>query len=105
MLAEMTAAHVPVLADEVLAALDPHAGDTIVDCTFGAGGHARLIAERLGTTGTYIAIDRDPLAHEHFRAFETEVACHTRFVRASFADGVEQLRAEGVQADGLLMDL
>ena len=32
--------HVPVLADEVVAALDPRPGETVVDCTFGAGGHS-----------------------------------------------------------------
>jgi 16S rRNA (cytosine1402-N4)-methyltransferase len=37
-----------------------------VDCTFGAGGHARLIADRIGSTGTLVCIDRDPLAEEHF---------------------------------------
>src|SRR3712207_1239172 len=105
MLAEMTAAHVPVLAAELVEALDPQPGDTVVDCTFGAGGHARLVAEHIGPTGTYIAIDRDPLAEEHFASFSAEVACHTRFVRAGFAEGLAQLRAEGVQADDLLMDL
>ena len=43
--------HVAVLAAEVLAALDPRPGMVIVDATVGAGGHARLIAERLGPTG------------------------------------------------------
>ena len=41
--------HVPVLADEVLANLDPRPGETVIDCTFGAGGHAeapRTPAER-----------------------------------------------------------
>ena len=39
--------HVPVLADEVLSALAPQPGDTVVDCTFGAGGHAALLLGRL----------------------------------------------------------
>jgi 16S rRNA (cytosine1402-N4)-methyltransferase len=105
MLAEMTAAHVPVLAAELVEATDPRPGETVVDCTFGAGGHARLIADLLGPHGTYVAIDRDPLAEEHFAAFADEAPCATRFVRASFAAGLEQLRAEGVQADIVLMDL
>ena len=37
--------HVPVLADEVLNALDPRPGNTIVDCTFGSGGHSELLPE------------------------------------------------------------
>jgi 16S rRNA (cytosine1402-N4)-methyltransferase len=105
MLAEMTAPHVPVLAGELVAALDPRPGDVAIDCTFGAGGHARLIAERLGEDGTLIAIDRDPLAEEHFRAFADEVPCATRFVRGGFAGALEQLRAEGVRADVLYADL
>jgi len=50
-----------VLAGELIAQLDPQPGDTAVDCTFGAGGHARLIADRIGQAGTLICIDRDPL--------------------------------------------
>jgi 16S rRNA (cytosine1402-N4)-methyltransferase len=105
MLAEMTAAHVPVLATELVELLDPRSGDVAVDCTFGAGGHARLVAERIGPTGTLIAIDRDPLAEEHYATFAAEAACRTRFVRASFADGLEALRADGVTGDVLYMDL
>src|SRR6185437_8484115 len=52
--------HVPVLADEVLTGLAPRPGETIVDCTFGAGGHAGLLAARLRGDGKLIAIDRDP---------------------------------------------
>ena len=45
----MTAAeHVPVLAPELVELLDPQPGEAALDCTFGAGGHARLVAERLG---------------------------------------------------------
>jgi 16S rRNA (cytosine1402-N4)-methyltransferase len=105
MLAEMTAPHVPVLAAEVVDALDPRPGELCIDCTFGAGGHARLIADRLGPHGTYVAVDRDPLAEEHFAGFAAEAPCDTRFVRASFARGLELLRAEGVEADLVLMDL
>ena len=42
----MNRAHVPVLAGELIELTDPAAGETVVDCTFGAGGHARLIADR-----------------------------------------------------------
>src|SRR3954452_25429873 len=90
-LLDMTATHVPVLAGELIEALDPRPGQVAVDCTFGAGGHARLVAERLGPTGTLIAIDRDPVAESHFDAFAAEVACRTRFLHASFADGLREL--------------
>ncbi len=105
MLAEMTAMHVPVLAPELVTALDPQPGDTAVDCTFGAGGHARVVADRLGPTGTLIAIDRDPVAEENFAALAADVACQTRFIRAGFAEGLEQLRAEGARVEMVYMDL
>jgi 16S rRNA (cytosine1402-N4)-methyltransferase len=102
---DMTASHVPVLAGELIEALDPQPGETAIDCTFGAGGHARLVAERLGPTGTLIAIDRDPVAESHFEALAAEVPCQTRFLHASFADGLHALRAEGVRADLVYVDL
>jgi 16S rRNA (cytosine1402-N4)-methyltransferase len=52
--------HVPVLPQEVLAVLDPQPGQVVVDATVGAGGHARLLLERLGPTGRLIGIDQDP---------------------------------------------
>src|SRR5665213_1905588 len=52
--------HIPVLADEVIATLAPRPGETVVDCTFGAGGHSSLLAGRLQGEGKLIAIDRDP---------------------------------------------
>ncbi|MFA9271234.1 MAG: 16S rRNA (cytosine(1402)-N(4))-methyltransferase RsmH [Baekduiaceae bacterium] len=97
--------HIPVLAAEAIGFLDPQPGATIVDCTFGAGGHSRLLADRIGAAGTLIAIDRDPDAERHFDEFAAEAACHTRFVRASFAEGLRLLVDEGVRADGVLMDL
>jgi len=48
----MTRAHVPVLAGELIELLDPAPGEIAVDCTFGDGGHARLVAERLGSAGS-----------------------------------------------------
>jgi 16S rRNA (cytosine1402-N4)-methyltransferase len=102
---DMTASHVPVLAGELIEALDPQPGQIAVDCTFGAGGHARLVAERIGPSGTLIAIDRDETARAHYEAFAAEVACTTRFVHASFADGLRQLLQEGVRADLVYVDL
>jgi 16S rRNA (cytosine1402-N4)-methyltransferase len=101
----MTIPHVPVLAGEAIELLDPQPGQTVVDCTFGAGGHARLLAGRIGTSGTLIAIDRDPVAAERFAELEPELAPAARFIRASFVDGLAQLSEEGVQADAVLMDL
>jgi 16S rRNA (cytosine1402-N4)-methyltransferase len=97
--------HIPVLAGELVDLLDPAPGDVAVDCTFGGGGHARLIAERIGPAGTLIGIDRDPEAQARFEELAAEVACHTRFIRSSFAEGLELLRDEGVRADMVYLDL
>jgi 16S rRNA (cytosine1402-N4)-methyltransferase len=101
----MTLPHVPVLAGEAIELLDPQPGQTVVDCTFGAGGHARLLAGRIGATGTLIAIDRDPMAAERFAELAPELSCTSRFIGASFVDGLAQLHDEGVRADLVLMDL
>ena len=104
-LLDMTATHVPVLAGELIELLDPQPGETAVDCTFGGGGHARLVADRLGPEGLLIAVDRDPAAEERFAALADETSCRMRFIRASFAEGLALLHEEGVLADHVYMDL
>jgi 16S rRNA (cytosine1402-N4)-methyltransferase len=101
----MSPTHVPVLAGELIEALDPQPGQVAIDCTLGAGGHARLVADRLGPSGTLIAIDRDPLAEEAFAELAAEVACETRFIRADFDQGLRQLAEEDVRADLAYVDL
>src|SRR3954453_1874056 len=101
----MPQTHVPVLAGELIEALDPRPGQTAIDCTLGGAGHARLVAERLGPSAPLIAIDRDPTAQAAFAQLAAEVACETRFVRADFAHGLEQLIDEGLRADLVYMDL
>jgi 16S rRNA (cytosine1402-N4)-methyltransferase len=101
----MPTEHVPVLASELVALIDPQPGELVVDCTFGGGGHARLLAERLGPTGRLIAIDRDPAAAERFEEFAAEAPCETRFVPGDFADALEELAAEGHSVDAVYLDL
>src|SRR3954467_3113202 len=104
-LLDMTRTHVPVLAGELIDLLDPRPGDTAIDCTFGDGGHARLVADRLGPSGTLICIDRDPAAEERFDSFSREVTCDTRFLRMDNATALEQLWDEHLQADVVYLDL
>ncbi len=101
----MTATHIPVLAGELIELLDPRPGETAVDCTVGGGGHARLIAERIGPAGTLIGVDRDPVAEERFAELAAEVPCHTRFIRADFVSGLAELREERLRADMVYLDL
>jgi 16S rRNA (cytosine1402-N4)-methyltransferase len=104
-LLDMTSVHIPVLAGELIELLDPRPGAVAVDCTVGGGGHARLVADRVGPAGTLIGIDRDPIAEERFAELAAEVACATRFIRADFASGLSQLREEGLRADLVYLDL
>src|SRR5437764_557607 len=101
----MTYTHIPVLAGELIDVTDPRPGEIAVDCTFGGGGHARLVAERIGPSGTLICIDRDPAAEDRFAELSAELPCHTRFIRADFVSALEQLSEEQLQADLVYVDL
>ena len=100
-----TTDHVPVLADEVreLLALEP--GQTLVDGTFGAGGHASLLVRDLEGEGKVIAIDRDPSARPYFERFRRTAGVTTRFLRGDFSIILDQLAENGVRADAILLDL
>jgi len=100
----MPTEHVPVLAAELIRFSEPGRGDTVVDATFGAGGHARLFAERIGPEGTLICIDRDPAAAERYAEFAAEVSCETRFVGERFDEAIAALLEEGVRADLVYFD-
>ena len=97
--------HVPVLADEVRELLAVRRGDTVVDATFGAGGHAGLLCADLQGEGRFIAIDRDPDARAYFERFQRECGVPARFLRGDFAVVVGQLAQNGVEADAILLDL
>jgi len=101
----MTTEHKPVLAKELVELLAPEPGQTAIDCTFGGGGHARLVAERIGPTGTLICIDRDPAAEARFEAFAAEAPCETRFLGVELSAGLRTLRGEGIRPDMAYMDL
>ena len=101
----MTHTHIPVLAGELIDLLDPSPGEVAVDCTFGGGGHARLIAERIGPYGTLICIDRDPAAEERFAELAAELPCRSRFIRADFVTALDGLLEERLQADLVYLDL
>jgi 16S rRNA (cytosine1402-N4)-methyltransferase len=97
--------HVPVLADEVRELLAVQPGETVVDATFGAGGHASLLAADLRGRGKLIAIDRDPEARARFDRFKRRAGVTTRFLRGEFDVVIGQLAANGVRADAILFDL
>ena len=102
--------HVPVLAEEVRELLAVQPGQTVVDATFGAGGHSRLLADDLRGDGKLIAIDRDPSAKTYFDRFKAQHqqlgrGLQSRFLRGEFSLVLNQLATNDVQADAVLLDL
>jgi 16S rRNA (cytosine1402-N4)-methyltransferase len=101
---EPVASHVAVLPAEVLRCLDPQPGQTIVDATVGAAGHARLLAERVGASGLLIGLDQDAemlgFAERRLRGLPTLL------MQRNFEDLPEVLRERRIPAvDALLADL
>ncbi|MFM7807418.1 MAG: 16S rRNA (cytosine(1402)-N(4))-methyltransferase, partial [Planctomycetota bacterium] len=99
--------HVPVMGEEVLHALSPQSGEVVVDCTAGRGGHAELLARRVGPTGTLVLFDLDAgnlaFAEARVRAVPEPpklVAVHANFERVG-----QELRSRGLQANAVMADL
>jgi 16S rRNA (cytosine1402-N4)-methyltransferase len=90
--------HVPVLLAEVLEALDPQPGQTIIDGTFGAGGYSAAIMER---GAGVIGFDRDPDAIAAARATEAASQGRLRLVQAPFST----LDQHGGPVDGVVLDI
>lgn len=102
----MDSPHQPVLYKEIIHALQPLRGGRYVDCTLGAGGHARGILEACAPDGQLLGLDVDPqalaLARETLAPYEGRV----RLVRASYITLSDQLKAAGWDAvDGIVLDL
>ena len=96
---EQSAPHVPVLLAEVLVALQPLEGATIVDGTFGAGGYSRALLE---AGASVIAIDRDPNVRPFADALTAQFPSRFNFVAGAFA-GLDELATGPV--DGVVLDI
>jgi 16S rRNA (cytosine1402-N4)-methyltransferase len=97
--------HVPVMRDEVVAALDPQPGQTMLDCTIGGGGHAAALMERLQPGGRIIGLDQD--AEALAEAGQRLAAFDRVFLEQARFDSLAQVLDElGIgQIDGALFDL
>ena len=98
--------HASVLLHESVDYLGVTPGGSYVDATFGGGGHARLILEKLGGKGHLYAFDQDRDAQENAKEFEDNPAF--LFVHSNFRFLKRHLRAEGLRAgsvQGILADL
>jgi 16S rRNA (cytosine1402-N4)-methyltransferase len=93
--------HIPVLLDEVIAALSPLAGSRIVDGTFGAGGYSRALLE---AGASVVAIDRDPRVRAFADALSSEFSGRFTFVPGTFSE-LDQLAAPHAPIDGVVLDI
>ncbi|MHB8982413.1 16S rRNA (cytosine(1402)-N(4))-methyltransferase RsmH [Thiobacillus sp.] len=99
----MEPAHVPVLAQEAVAALAIKPEGVYVDATFGRGGHSRMILARLGTLGRLVAMDRDPAAIAAGTALDDP---RLTLRQSEFSRLGNVLDALGIaRVDGILLDI
>ncbi len=98
--------HVPVLLDEVIAALQPRPGGYFVDCTVGLGGHAVAILERIIPSGRLLGIDADPEAIEISQDRLSDYGLAVTLVADNFVN-LEAIsrRYQFHPVDGILFDL
>jgi 16S rRNA (cytosine1402-N4)-methyltransferase len=99
----MTTEHRPVMLEETVAALDPKDGEKVVDATFGGGGHARRILEKLAPDGGVVGIDRDPQAVE--RASELLGDRRFSFISGAYDEVLWGMVEERRRVDAILFDL
>lgn len=99
------APHIPVMLNEVLAALKPTANEVYVDGTLGAGGYTRGILNA-DKDCKVIGIDRDQTAHDMASKWGADYAGRLTLVKNSFGNLEEALSEIGVESvDGLVLDL
>lgn len=97
-------AHVPVLLQETLDLMNLRSDGCYVDATYGRGGHARALLERLGPEGRLLVIDRDPDAHADAQALAASDARVTA-ARAPFSRLDDIAERHALEPDGVLFDL
>ena len=95
--------HTAVLLERAVEELRVRADGTYVDCTFGRGGHSRMILSRLGERGRLIALDRDPDAVNAGAAIDD---ARFAMVHGTFSSIAALLGQRSIErADGILLDL
>ena len=99
----MATGHHPVLLEEAVAALAPTPTDTLVDATFGGGGHSRRILQELGPAGRLIGVDRDPEAEG--RASDLVSDGRFEFRRGVYDKVLAGMVEAGERVDGVFFDL
>ncbi|MFA1688336.1 16S rRNA (cytosine(1402)-N(4))-methyltransferase RsmH [Candidatus Rickettsia barbariae] len=97
----MIQSHVSVMLNEMLEALSPKAGESYLDCTFGAGGYSKAILESCNCYVT--ALDRDPNVIKRAEEIQQSYGERFDFVETNFADSFAKLKEK--KFDGIVLDL
>lgn len=99
-------AHIPVMLDAVLEGLNIHPEGIYIDATFGRGGHARAILDKLNQSGRLLVLDRDPEAIFEAHALAAKDKRLT-VKQGSFKNLYTWCEAEDLigKVDGILFDL
>lgn len=92
-----------MMLEETVEALDPKGTETIVDATFGGGGHARRVLEKLSSGGRVVGVDRDPGAAA--RAEDLSRDGRFSFAAGAFDDVLWSMVRTGEKVDAILFDL
>jgi 16S rRNA (cytosine1402-N4)-methyltransferase len=93
------APHIPVMLTEVLAALQPEKGQTIIDGTFGAGGYSRAI---LKTGAKVVALDRDPAVRPAATQLAAQFPAQFALIETAFSNLADVVSG---QVDGIVLDI
>lgn len=100
----MATGHYPVMLEETIEALALSGGETVVDTTFGGGGHARRILRELGSEGKVVGIDRDPEAAARASRLAEEDG-RFAFRPGAYDEVLAKMVEEGLEADAVFFDL
>ncbi|NP_001085383.1 methyltransferase like 15 S homeolog [Xenopus laevis] len=104
--ANQTVLHVPVMVNEVIECLAPQEGQTILDLTFGAGGHTTSIL-RQASNIKILALDRDPAAFAIAQQLAHGYGPNIQPLLGRFSEAEDLLKSAGVEPgsiDGVLLD-
>jgi len=98
--------HTPVLLEEVLQFLNPHAGGRFIDATVGAGGHSRALLERTSPDGKLLALDQDESALQLARTGLQSFGSRVVFASTNFKNIADAATSQGfLNCDGVLADV
>ncbi|MFC1478370.1 16S rRNA (cytosine(1402)-N(4))-methyltransferase RsmH [Candidatus Margulisiibacteriota bacterium] len=103
--------HIPVLLNEAVDHLNLAPGQTVIDATFGRGGHSREILKAIGSQGKLIAIDQDEdalkYASEHFKDTPNLFLIQSNFMRIKevFTEWADSQKQNIKGIDAILFDL